>query len=98
EAFRSPSRPALDSSKQYAVQFTRSRRTATWTPRDGSLLSFAERLGIALPSGCRVGQCESCAVKVVSGEVTHLSGHGPDESDMCLACQAIPATDVSIDA
>ncbi|WP_334067502.1 molybdopterin-dependent oxidoreductase [Burkholderia cepacia] len=98
EAFRSPSRPTPDPSKQYAVQFARSHRTATWTARDGSLLSFAERLGIALPSGCRVGQCESCAVKVMSGEVTHLSGHGPDEPDMCLACQAIPATDVSIDA
>ncbi|HHV7522787.1 TPA: molybdopterin-dependent oxidoreductase [Burkholderia orbicola] len=98
EAFRSPSRPTLDPSKQYAVQFTRSRRTATWTPDDGSLLSFAESLGIALPSGCRVGQCESCAVRVVSGEVTHPSGQGPDEADLCLACQAIPATDVSIDA
>ncbi|WP_176057073.1 molybdopterin-dependent oxidoreductase [Paraburkholderia sp. BCC1876] len=98
EAFRSPSRPAADPSKRFAVQFTRSHRTATWTPSDGSLLSFAENLGIAMPSGCRVGQCESCAVRVVAGEVTHLSGHGPDEAEMCLACQAIPATDVVIDA
>ncbi|VWD51543.1 molybdopterin oxidoreductase [Burkholderia lata] len=98
EAFRSPSRPAPDPSKRFVVQFTRSRREATWTPRDGSLLSFAESLGVVMPSGCRVGQCESCAVKVVSGEVAHMSGHGPDEPDVCLACQAIPATDVAIDA
>ncbi|WP_241299704.1 molybdopterin-dependent oxidoreductase [Burkholderia stabilis] len=98
EAFRSPSRPALDPSQQFSVQFARSHRTAVWTPRDGSLLSFAESLGIAMPSGCRVGQCESCAVRVVSGEVTHPGGSGPDEAEMCLACQAVPVTDISIDA
>jgi len=51
-----------------------------------------------MPSGCRVGQCESCAVKVLAGKVSHMTGHGPDEADMCLACQAIPATDISIEA
>lgn len=98
EAFRSPSKPARDLSQRFAVEFRRSRIKAEWAPERGSLLSFGESLGISMPSGCRVGQCESCAVKVLAGKVSHMTGHGPDEADMCLACQAIPATDISIEA
>lgn len=98
EAFRSPSKPALDPSQRFAVEFRRSQIKAEWAPERGNLLSFGESLGISMPSGCRVGQCESCAVKVLAGKVSHMTGHGPDEADMCLACQAIPATDISIEA
>ncbi|MDX8502619.1 2Fe-2S iron-sulfur cluster binding domain-containing protein [Mesorhizobium sp. VK4C] len=38
------------------------------------LLDFAEKKGEQLPSGCRVGQCESCAVRVLQGRVRHLGG------------------------
>lgn len=63
----------------------------SWKPADGSLLDAAERAGVPLPSGCRVGQCESCAMRIVSGQVVHLSGFdGP--SDICLTCQAVPIT------
>jgi anaerobic selenocysteine-containing dehydrogenase/ferredoxin-NADP reductase len=98
EAFRSPSKPVLDPSQHFAVEFRRSQIKAEWTPERGSLLSFGESIGISMPSGCRVGQCESCAVKVLAGKVSHMTGHGPEEPDMCLACQAIPATDISIEA
>jgi ferredoxin-NADP reductase len=98
EAFRSPVKPVLDPSQRFVVQFARSHRKEEWTPDKGTLLSFGESLGIALPSGCRVGQCESCALKLFSGKVAHLTGHGPDESDMCLTCQAIPTGDLCIDA
>lgn len=98
EAFRSPSKPRLDPAQRFMVEFTRSEKKALWTPQEGSLLSFAERLGISMPSGCRVGQCESCAVKIAAGKVDHLSGHGPDEANMCFACQAIPASEVAIEA
>jgi ferredoxin len=98
EAFRSPSKPRLDPAQRFMVEFTRSQKKALWTPEEGSLLSFAERLGIPMPSGCRVGQCESCAVRVVEGKVDHMSGHGPDEANICFACQAIPASEVAIEA
>src|SRR5690606_12258756 len=41
----------------------------TWEPSAGTLLDAADRAGLSLPSGCRVGQCESCAMHIVSGQV-----------------------------
>jgi anaerobic selenocysteine-containing dehydrogenase/ferredoxin-NADP reductase len=98
EAFKSPAKPVLDPAQKFTVQFSRSNRTAEWTPAKGSLLAFGESLGVSMPSGCRVGQCESCALKVISGKVTHMNGQGHEEADMCLTCQAIPTEDLCIDA
>jgi ferredoxin-NADP reductase len=98
EAFRSPAQPRADASQSFTVTFARSGRTAQWTPQQGSLLSFAEGIGVALPSGCRVGQCESCAVRIAAGTTEHLSGHAPDEPDVCFACQAIPLSDLVVEA
>jgi ferredoxin len=33
-----------------------------WTSTKGPILNFADGEGRSLPSGCRVGQCESCAL------------------------------------
>lgn len=98
EAFRSPAPMRSDASQSFTVTFTRSNKTAQWTSAQGSLLSFAEELGVALPSGCRVGQCESCAVRITQGAADHLSGHAPEEPDMCFACQAIPLSDLVVEA
>ncbi|WP_167770492.1 2Fe-2S iron-sulfur cluster-binding protein [Bradyrhizobium niftali] len=37
-----------------------------------SIHARAEGVGLALPSGCRVGQCESCSVPIKTGEVRHF--------------------------
>lgn len=70
-------------------------RSFVWTPQAGSLLDAAQAAGIQLRSGCRVGQCESCAVALVDGQVAHRV---PVEADAgtCLACQAVPLTDLTI--
>lgn len=65
-----------------------------WMPSDGSILNAAERQGVRLPSGCRVGQCESCAVQVTSGVVAHLQDNPSD--DRCLTCIAVPCGDVTV--
>lgn len=98
EVFRSPSKPRLDPSQKFVVQFMRSDIEAEWTPDKGSLLNFAESLGISMPSGCRVGQCESCTVRIAAGKVDHLSGDGPEDSNMCFACQAIPTSEITLEA
>ncbi|MDN7177293.1 molybdopterin-dependent oxidoreductase [Caballeronia sp. SEWSISQ10-4 2] len=98
EIFRSPARPRVDSSQRFIVEFARSHQKAEWSPDKGSLLAFAEGLGIAMSSGCRVGQCESCMVRISAGQVEHISGHGPEEANMCFACQAIPASEITIEA
>lgn len=98
EVFRSP--PVVDPnhSGSFEVRFAQSGDTvAQWTARQGTLLGFAEKLGLSVPSGCRVGQCESCAVTLVSGQVRHLHGVEPDDPSVCLTCQAIPMSDIVLD-
>ncbi|OWT67359.1 MULTISPECIES: molybdopterin-dependent oxidoreductase [unclassified Achromobacter] len=99
EVFRSPPAPVLGGDATHAVRFARSGDvTSTWTSARGTLLSFAESQGLNLPSGCRVGQCESCAVRIVSGQVRHLHGAEPEDPDICLTCQAVPVADLVLDA
>jgi anaerobic selenocysteine-containing dehydrogenase/ferredoxin-NADP reductase len=67
----------------------------SWTPDAGTILDAADRAGQSLPSGCRVGQCESCSVQLLSGKVVHLSPYdGPP--DRCLTCRAVPLTPLSL--
>jgi ferredoxin-NADP reductase len=99
EVFRSPPGPIPDDGRTFKVRFRRSQaNAATWAARDGSLLAFGEARGAKLPSGCRVGQCESCAVRIVSGQVRHLHDVEPEEADRCLTCQAVPVSDLVLDA
>ncbi|SMY04353.1 Anaerobic selenocysteine-containing dehydrogenase [Brevibacterium aurantiacum] len=70
-------------------------QTIRWEPKDGTILRAAEQQGISLPSGCRVGQCESCALPVLEGSVAHLGGEPAD--DVCLTCVAVPIGDVVLD-
>lgn len=97
ERFAPPPRPVPTGDAQHAVTFRASGTTLTWRPQDGPLLDLAQRHGVRLPSGCRVGQCESCSVRVLAGSVAHLTDP-PDTGDACLTCQAVPATDVVLDA
>jgi len=64
-----------------------------WLPALGTLLDAADSAGIPLPSGCRVGQCESCVMTLVEGKVAHLtSWDGP--SDQCLTCMSVPLSPI----
>ncbi len=99
EIFRSPAIISLDNMSSYFVTFSRSKMgPIQWTPKDGTLLSFSEKLGLELSSGCRVGQCESCSVGIVSGKVRHVHGTEPEDASTCLTCQAIPIEDIVLDA
>jgi anaerobic selenocysteine-containing dehydrogenase/ferredoxin-NADP reductase len=99
EVFRSPPGPLVQDGRTYSVRFSRSSETAeTWSAQSGPLLDFADKLGLNLQSGCRVGQCESCVVQIVSGTVRHLHGVEPDDPETCLTCQAVPTSDLVIDA
>jgi ferredoxin len=39
---------------------------------DETLLSAAERAGVALPSSCRNGTCRTCLCRVVDGQARHI--------------------------
>jgi len=71
---------------------------------DQTILDAALRSGIYLPHACCHGLCATCKVQVVDGEVDH----GPAspfalmdverEEGRCLACCAMPMSDVVIEA
>lgn len=96
ERFRAATRE-VDVPDFATVRFSRSGRELRWSGSE-TLLALAEREGIRIPSGCRVGQCESCAVGVLDGEVAHLVEPTDDlPADRCLTCQAVPASDITLD-
>ncbi|NTF83959.1 molybdopterin-dependent oxidoreductase [Rhizobium rhizogenes] len=66
-----------------------------WNAAHGSLLDAALAAGVTLPSGCRVGQCESCVVRVIEGQFAHLVETELEESH-CLTCQAVPLSALKI--
>ena len=78
------------------VTLARSGKTLLWQPGAGTLLELVEKSGIGVKSGCRVGQCESCAVKLLEGKVFYPESH-QQADDFCLLCTAIPLTPILID-
>jgi ferredoxin len=85
--------PAALQSRTVRIAGTAS--TFEWRPDDGSLLDAAPAAGLSLPSGCRVGRCQSCAVTVVKGEVAHL-GQVESVPGQRLAGQAVPLAELTL--
>ena len=99
ELFTAPIGPVADDGKTYTVTFCRSHATPiVWTSTKGPILNFAEGEGLSLPSGCRVGECESCALHIVSGCVRYLNGVESDDPSVCLTCSAVPASNLVLEA
>jgi anaerobic selenocysteine-containing dehydrogenase/ferredoxin-NADP reductase len=99
ELFTAPTGSLPDDGKTYTVAFSRSHKTPIiWTSAKGPILGFAEGEGLSLPSGCRVGECESCAVHIVSGCVRYLNEVEADDPTVCLTCSAVPASNLVLDA
>ncbi len=63
-----PSPEAVKSAPPCSIEFAKSGRTVDCSAAQ-SILSVAEDHGIELPFDCRVGQCGTCATKVLEGEV-----------------------------
>jgi ferredoxin-NADP reductase/DMSO/TMAO reductase YedYZ heme-binding membrane subunit len=57
------------------VEFTRSRKRLECNSTE-TLLSVAERNGIEIPASCRIGQCGTCATRVLAGTVEMESDEG----------------------
>lgn len=65
-----------------------------------TLLAAALRQRVGLPYGCRNGKCGSCSAQLLSGRVIYPSGKTEGlegkPAGTCLACQAVPETDLVI--
>ncbi|ROO24427.1 ferredoxin [Salinisphaera orenii MK-B5] len=98
EAFTAPAPVDRAGLAPQRVHLARSGITIDWTPTHASILDCADRHGVELPSGCRAGQCESCALRLVSGRVQTAVDTAALADDVCLTCQAVPLTDIELDA
>ncbi|WP_102223691.1 molybdopterin-dependent oxidoreductase [Acidimangrovimonas sediminis] len=94
EAFVSPPEVPATLAPQ-TVRIAGSDASFDWSPEMGSLLDAARAQGVALPAGCRVGQCESCVCRILAGRVAHLTPNDMGE-DLCVTCQAVPLSDVTL--
>jgi anaerobic selenocysteine-containing dehydrogenase/ferredoxin-NADP reductase len=97
EIFHSISETSLLPDARFKVTFARSGRELVWHRSCGSLLDFIEAEGISVSSGCRVGQCESCSVRILQGRAHHLLRMDHLDADVCLTCQAVPASDLCLE-
>ncbi len=88
-----------DAAAAIQVTFSQSKKTVAWSADAGSLLDFAEAQGIAMDSGCRAGNCGTCATALSSGDIDYLSdpGEAPD-AGTCLTCISVPKNSVTLDA
>ena len=81
------------------VRFERSKRTLAWDGLDATLLDFAERKGVAMPSGCRSGSCGTCETRLVSGTVRNTqAGAYEVAAGHCLPCISEPRSALVLDA
>ncbi len=81
------------------VAFAKSGKAAPWDPAAGSILEFAETLGVAIDFGCRAGNCGTCLTAIKKGEVEYATPPGEmPEAGSCLACISVPKTDIELDA
>lgn len=82
-----------------AIKFVRSGRTVHWDPSCGTLLDFAEAHEVPIESGCRAGNCGTCATAIKSGSVQY--SERPDDEPgegMCLPCVCVPDGPIELDA
>lgn len=81
-----------------SVTFRKAGVTAEWDPSSGTLLDLAIRHKVDLSWSCRMGDCQSCVQKLVTGGVSHLTEDEPMLGDgQVLMCQAVPLGDLVLD-
>ncbi|ADJ13798.1 2Fe-2S iron-sulfur cluster-binding protein [Halalkalicoccus jeotgali] len=78
------------------------RRETVRVDPDESLLAAAERSGIGLPFGCRIGVCGTCTGRVLDGEMRHVEPPRALkdrhlEAGYVLTCIATPEVDCTVE-
>jgi uncharacterized protein len=80
------------------VEFRRSGKIVSWEQGCESLLALAEANGVAVRCGCRTGKCFTCAVRIISGDVSYTRQleEAPDDGSAPI-CSAVPRGEVVLD-
>lgn len=81
------------------IVFARSGKVGKWSSDAETVLDVAEAAGVVMDSGCRAGQCGTCATAIKQGSVTYLEEPGTQPAaGTCLTCLAIPKEGLVLDA
>jgi len=77
------------------VRFAKSKSEAVWEPSKGTLLDLAEAEGLRPAYSCRSGICQTCATRVLSGEVDYLEPPmaAPPTGEALICCSYPQAVD-----
>lgn len=88
----SPAAAALAAgSAKHLVQFQNSGTGMEWNEKFDSLLSLLESCDIPVESGCRAGNCGTCALALHSGKVRYTEQPAASLSPgECLPCVCVP--------
>ena len=89
--------PATVSDAPVEVTFAQSGKTAHWHPdKNQTLLDLAEAEGLSPDYGCRSGNCASCKVAIISGDVAYANPPSAScDNNNALLCCAMPAAGAS---
>jgi hypothetical protein len=91
---------AAPAASAITIKFSRTQKSVPWDGKSNSLLEFGESVGAEVQGGCRVGNCGTCEVAVLSGEVEYNCK--PEYADLgdgcCLACISTPKGNLVLDA
>jgi uncharacterized protein len=75
------------------IVFSKSGKTHTWNPDDGTLLDFAEANGLRPEYSCRAGVCGTCMCKISEGEVEYQESPSASiDAGSVLICISKPRT------
>lgn len=83
----------------FSVKFETSQIETTFDGSLSDLLAHASANDVDIPSGCRLGNCGSCTVKLLKGTVDYK--HPPASSltdDEILPCVCLPTSDLVVQA
>jgi ferredoxin len=84
---------------EITVTFFVAEETFPWTGKEATLLEFAEEHGIPISFGCTYGDCGTCLIDLIDGEVEYLHETGvTPEPGTCLPCSCRPKTSVILRA
>ena len=85
--------------KPIEIVFAKSGKVGKWSSEEETVLDVAEAAGVTMDSGCRAGQCGTCATAIRQGSVRYLEEPGTKPlPGTCLTCMAIPKEGLVLDA
>ncbi len=95
-------KPAADApadAPSVEVNFARSEKVVPWSAEAETVLALAEAHGVVIECSCLAGNCGTCETAVRSGEFTYAKDPSYDAAPgTCLACIAIPKSNLTLDA